>query len=214
MARRWTVAALAAALGLLAACQQAARDDQAATPPVAAAVAGKAWSVASDASRVSFVSVKGGEIAEVHHFGAVTGTVAPDGVATIEIPLASVETGIDIRNERMRDMLFQVAQFPAARVSARIDLAALQDLAVGQQRRLPLAGELDLHGVKAPFEAQVAVTRAAADRVLVASVDPVVVEAELFKLGEGVEALRKVAGLDAITPAAPVTFQLMFQAAS
>jgi polyisoprenoid-binding protein YceI len=212
MTGRWVMVALAGAV--LAGCQQAPDKAQEAAPTAAAAVAGKAWSVASDASRVSFVSVKSGEIAEVHHFGSVTGTVAPDGTATVSIPLASVETGIDIRNERMRDMLFQVAQFPAARVSAKIDLAAFQDLAVGQQRRLPLSGELDLHGVKAPFEAQVAVTRAAPDRVLVASVDPVVVEAELFKLGEGVEALRKVAGLPAITPAAPVTFQLMFQAAS
>lgn len=212
MTGRWIAIMLAATV--VASCQRA--PDPSGTPgagTTATATAGTTWSVASDASRVSFVSVKAGEVAEVHHFKSVTGTVAPDGTATVSIPLASVETGIDIRNERMRDMLFQVAQFPTARVSARIDMAALADLPVGQQRRLPLAGELDLHGVKAPFEAEVAVTRAAPDRVLVSSVDPVVIEAELFKLSDGIEALRKIAGLPAITPAAPVTFQLMFQAA-
>jgi polyisoprenoid-binding protein YceI len=208
---RWLIVAVAA--GAVAACQPAARQEAAAPAPAQAVVTGKAWNVVPDRSRVSFVSIKGGDIAEVHHFKQVTGAVTPAGDATIRIPLDSVETAIDIRNERMRQMLFDTVRFPAAELTAKVDLAQFADLPVGERRTAPLAGELNLHGVTAPIEAQVYVTRVAPARVLVTAVDPVVVEAGVFNLGPGVEALRKVAGLDAITPAAPVTFQLMFQAA-
>ncbi|WP_448586081.1 YceI family protein [Thermaurantiacus sp.] len=197
--------ALLAALGL-AACSPAPTAEQARP----ADVAGKAWALVPAESRLSFVSVKAGEVAEVHHFHELSGNVAADGTARIEIPLDSVETGIDIRDERMRKFLFETGLFPKATVTAAIDLAAFQDLGVGDQRRLPLSGELSLHGVTAPIEAQVAVTRTAPGKVLVATVDPIVVNAATFGMEKGVAELMKLANLNIIAPDAPVTFQLTF----
>jgi polyisoprenoid-binding protein YceI len=197
---------VAAALGL-AACNPAPTANEA----PAADVAGKNWALVPAESRLSFVSVKGGEIAEVHHFHELSGRVAADGRATIEIPLDSVETGIEIRDERMREFLFQTGLHPKATITASIDLASLQDLAVGAQRRMPLTSELSLHGVTAPVEAQVAVTRTAPSKVLVASVDPIVVNAASFGMEKGVSELMKLANLDVIAPDTPVSFQLTFE---
>jgi hypothetical protein len=51
-----------------------------------------------------------------------------------------------------------------------------------------------------------------ADRLLVSSVRPVIVNAGPLGLDEGVERLREAAGLPSISPAVPVTFQLTFLA--
>ena len=72
------------------------------------------WQLVSEASELSFVSVKAAHLAEQHHFKTVTGTVSDDGEAHLIVDLASVHTGIDIRDQRMRDMFFKVAEFPTA----------------------------------------------------------------------------------------------------
>ncbi|MFQ3596018.1 MAG: YceI family protein [Sphingomonadaceae bacterium] len=201
--RALALAAAPAAALVLAAC--AGPADRGPAPDTA-------WELVPDQSRLSFVSVKAAEIAEVHHFERLSGSVSADGTAVLEIPLDSLETGIDIRNERMREFLFQTGLFPSARLTATIDLAQFRDLGIGDQRRIPLAGELSLHGVTAPIETEVTVTRAAADKVVVASLDPIVVNAESFDMGAGVTELMKLANLPSIAPDAPVTFQLMFRA--
>ncbi len=189
----------------LAACNSAEK----AAPPAAQAQS-QSWSLVSDQSRLSFVSVKAGEVAEVHHFAKLTGTVQPDGTASIAIPLDSVNTGIDIRDERMRNILFDVATHPTAIFATTIDLASLNSLSIGDQRRMPLAGQLSLHGLTAPVETQVTITRAADGKVLVNSLDPIIINASSFGLTEGLAELQKLAKLPGITPDVPVSFQLTF----
>lgn len=178
----------------------------------AATTGSASWSLVPAASRVSFVSVKAGQVAEVHHFTELSGTVSADGTASLDIPLDAVETGIPIRNERMREFLFQTGLHPKATLTTRIDLAPFAGLAPGEQARVPLSGNLSLHGITAPIETEVTVTRAGRTRVVVASLDPVIVNAESFGLGSGIDELRKLAGLDSITADVPVSFQLSFEA--
>lgn len=204
MSRLPFASALLAGALVLAGCGQ---------PPAAAPLRpDSGWALDPAASRLSFVSVKGAEIAEVHHFRDLSGEVAPDGTARLEIPLDSVETGIPIRNERMREFLFETGVFPKATLTVRVDPAKLAGLAVGEQLRIPLAGELSLHGVTAPVETEVSVTRAGDRRVVVASLDPLVVNAGTFGLEEGVTKLMQLAGLDSIASDVPVAFQLTFTA--
>ncbi len=194
----------------LAACSAGGGADAPAAGAASADAIGTGWTLKADASRLSFVSVKASEVAEVHHFGTLSGRVEPDGTATLEIPLDTVNTGVEIRDQRMKELLFQTGQYPTARLVARIDLAPLATLATGGQMRLPLSGELSLHGVSVPVSTQVAVTRVADDRVLVASLDPLVVNAASFGLVKGLAELQALAKLPSITPDVPVTFQLTF----
>ncbi|MGB7418373.1 MAG: YceI family protein [Erythrobacter sp.] len=170
-----------------------------------------AWQVDPSASKLSYVSVKSGEIAEVNAFERVSGTVSPEGEAVIVIDLASVSTGVDIRDERMRDVFFDVARNPQATVRAAIDPAAFEALGVGQSVEQTLGGTLALRGIEAPFEAEVAVTRTAEDRVMAVSTRPVIVTADALELTDGLAQLQELAGLPSITPMVPVTFTLVFE---
>lgn len=169
------------------------------------------WTVDSDASALSYVSIKSGEIAEANSFESVSGSVTADGAASIEIDLASVDTGVDIRNERMRDIFFVVTDNPTATVTAQIDPAAFEALAVGESTTQTLDGTLSLKGVEAPFQTEITVTRAGPDRVLAVSNAPVIIEASRFELTDGLAQLQEIAGLTSITPVVPVSFSLAFQ---
>ncbi len=169
------------------------------------------WTLSAADSRIAFVSVKAGEIVETHTFPALSGGVDAAGAARIEIDLNAVDTKIDIRNQRMREMFFETDEFPTAALVADIDLAAYEDLGVGDRKAASAPAILSLHGVEAPVEASVFVTRIAQDRVAVEAAEPVVLELYDFKLTEGLERLRDVAGLPAITPASPVTFTFVFE---
>ena len=196
------VLAFAAPLAL-AACAQA--------PAEPAPLAEGAWSVDAGASSLSYVSVKAGEIAESNSFSGLSGSVSPEGAASVEIDLATIETKVDIRNERMRDIFFEVAEFPTASVSAQIDPAAFETLAIGESMVQPLKATLNVKGVEAPVDTQVSVTRTGENGVLVTSIEPVIIYADALKLTEGLATLQELAGLPSITPAVPVSFSIAFR---
>ncbi len=170
-----------------------------------------AWTLVSEDSRISFVSVKAGDIGETHYFRELSGSVSPEGAVQVDIDLGSVETHIDIRNERMRDMFFEVVKFPSAVLTAQVDLAAFQELAVGQRTESELEIQLDLHGLSSEYDAKVFITRIADSRVSVGTAEPLLVSVDEFDLGPGLEELKVVAGLPEITPTVPVTASLVFE---
>ncbi|WP_138510429.1 YceI family protein [Maricaulis alexandrii] len=197
MIRRLSALALLPVLAVATACSQPAAQGD--------------WTLDAEASQLNFVSIKSGDIAEVHHFSGLSGSVSEDGTAELVIDLATVETGIVIRNERMREHLFQTDTYPQARLTAEIDLAALYDLAPGDQTELTLDGVLDLHGVQLPISADVLVSDLNGSRVIVSTQGPVMIHAEDFNLQAGLDTLQELAGLPSITPAVPVTATLVFQ---
>jgi hypothetical protein len=158
------------------------------------------------------VSTKATNVAEVHTFDTLSGSVGGDGHARVVIQLASVNTLIPIRDERMREMLFQTELLPTATVDARLDIARIVNMAVSTSEILTTELLLTLGESRLPITAELLVTRIAADRVLVAATKPIIVNAGALNLAEGVEALREVAGLPSISQAVPVTFVLQFVA--
>ena len=198
------------ALGLVACAEQAADTPQASGTEPAAVIEG-AWTLDSAGSRLAYVSTKAGEVAENNRFDRMSGSVAQDGTARLDIDLASVNTGVDIRNERMREIFFGVAEFPKAEVTAKLDPAAFAGLAVGQSLARPLTASVTIKGVASEVETEVLVTRVAADRVLVVPTAPVIVSTDMFGLTDELGELRALAQLPSITPAVPVTFTLAFK---
>jgi len=203
--------ALAAALALgLAACAQPAGDAPQDPATEATPVTEGTWTLDPAGSRLAYVSIKAGEIAEANRFDKLSGSVAADGTATLDIDLASVNTGVDIRNERMREIFFEVAQNPKASITARLDPAAFAGLAVGQSLTRPLKATVALKGVEQDIETEVLVTRVAEGRVTVVPTAPVIVTTDMFGLTDELGELRALAQLPSITPAVPVTFTLAF----
>jgi polyisoprenoid-binding protein YceI len=166
------------------------------------------WTVDNEHSRLSFVSIKAGTVAEVHHFGQIQGRVGDDGQFDLAISLESVETMIPIRNERMREMLFNTTNFPEASLSAKLDLETIHNLAVGEQTEIVTEAELALVGQTSNLTIHAVVARLSDDSLLVTSKQPLTLNADTLGLGDGVEKLREVAGLSSISPAVPVTFRL------
>lgn len=200
--------ALAVALTLgLSACSEQAKAPAA---EEAAPLTQSVWTLDPADSRLSYVSIKAGEIAEANRFDALAGSVAADGTATLDIDLASVNTGIDIRNERMREIFFDVAGNPKAVVTAKLDPAAFAALAVGQSITRPLTASVAIKGVEQEIETEVLVTRVSADRVTVVPTAPVIISTDMFELTDELGELRALAQLPSITPAVPVTFTLAF----
>lgn len=64
-------------------------------------------------------------------FTGLTGTVTADGDANVKIDLISVQSGIDVRDVRMRFILFETYKFPEADISAKLDMNALRGVMNG-----------------------------------------------------------------------------------
>ena len=168
------------------------------------------WSLDNDASTLSFVTVKAEHVAEVHTFDSLSGTIGDDGGVEITIELASVNTMIPIRNERIQEMLFETNLFPDGIITGSIDLDALTDMDAGSSVARQIDFELSLHGQSVALAADVQVTRTG-EGVIVSTLKPLVVMADSFALTAGVEMLREVAGLPSISRAVPVSFTAVFE---
>ena len=169
-----------------------------------------AWELDSEKSTLTFVSIKAIHIAEVHKFTNLSGGMDAQGKVSIKIGLNSVDTGIDIRDERMRNMLFDTGTYESATISADVDPAKLAILGSGEVMELAIEGVLSLHGQSNSLSAEVVVANIGGTTLLVTSKKPVVVNAFQFQLEEGVEALREIAGLPSISLAVPVNFVFQF----
>jgi len=169
------------------------------------------WSLDNDASQVSFVSVKAGDAGEVHRFNEISGELSGDGNASVTIQLASVDTLIPLRDDRMRELLFETNVFPTATLSADIDMDALNDIEPGANVDMTVTLKLDLRDQKLELPAEMIVARLGDHRLMVSSRKPVIVNAASVDLVEGIEALRAVANLPSISKAVPVSFVLTFE---
>ena len=78
------------------------------------------WALDNERSHLTFVSIKAKDVAEIHTFKEMSGTVDTDGKIAVNLMLDSVETLIPIRNERMRELLFETAKYKEAGVEAEL----------------------------------------------------------------------------------------------
>ena len=170
------------------------------------------WYLDGESSRLSFVSTKNANVSEVQRFLVLHGKVDPQGLAQVEVELESINSGIPLRDERMRKELFQVERFPDALITTKIDLRPINDLAPGAQLELRLPLMVDLHGKQHQYQAELLATRLDDRRFQVVTLEPLVINAEDFDLAPGLETLRKMAGLSAISLSVPVGAVLIFTA--
>ncbi len=172
--------------------------------------ANASWNLSSDESHLYFVSVKNNDLVEVSKFTQLTGSIQDSGAARISVELGTVDTGIELRDERIREHLFQTEKFPLAVVEANVNPRYLVESAAPSisEDRQDIA--LQLHGIKKEMQSALQVIRLSDDRIMVNSLSPVLVRAEDFDLGGGVEMLTKLAGLKMIGMTVPVSFSLVF----
>ena len=155
----------------------------------------------------AFGSIKKDTVGEVHSFEAIAGGVTGDGKAEIQIDLTSVQTNIDIRNERMMEFVFGGAT--QATLTAEIDMEEVNGLAVGDMTVIDLEGELSFLGASVEIETEMFVARMSETRVLAMTNDMIFVGTEDLGVSAGIDKLMALAKLPGITRTTPVTLRLV-----
>ena len=168
----------------------------------------------ADNADIDFLSIKVNQkkrsVTEESNFTASTARLEADGSFTLNVDLKSVKTSVDLRDERLRDWVFEVAQFPKAEISGKIDMNAISSLKTGDSLQLKQPLTLDLHGSKQDIEAELTLKRGADNSISVATAQPVVVDAKKLGMSGGVAKLVEVMGLASINEQIPVTFNGTF----
>ena len=172
------------------------------------------WTLDADDSRLNFTFVKKSHIVEPGSFGTLSGGISSKGDARLEVNLNTVNTLITIRNQRMQEFLFETTRYPSAVYTAPINPSVLNAALAadsGEQLLATLNGELELHGVKKPLNAEVIVTKTGPNSLSVDSASPIIIQAADYHLIPGIDKLQQLAKLPHIIHAVPVNFHLVFR---
>ena len=161
------------------------------------------WALDSTESDLYFTSTKKENISEANQFTKLSGTINDDKKATLMVDLSSVSTQVDIRDERLQKHVFETDKYTTA--VATVDLSD-ETMKPGTY---DINAMLSLHGVEQSIPAKVTVMEDE-DKLVIFTAAPIMLNTSAFKMDAGVAMLKKLAGLDNINTAMPITFTLRF----
>ena len=167
------------------------------------------WALNNEASTLNFITTKNASKTEIQTFKKLQGKISGT-LVTLSVDLGSVDTGIEIRDERLRELFFNIAKFPTATVTLDIKESDIYPMKPGQIKTLKLDAEITIQGIEQTMPIQVQVVELEKNQRLVFSSMPVIIDLKNFNLLKGVNALREIAKLQSINAAVPVTFSLLF----
>lgn len=179
---------------LLLACQPTTKKN---TPRSAT------WQLQLESSELSFVSTKNKSISETHTVPFGSGQIESNGSVELILDLNQVESQIPIRNQRMKDLLFETSRFPHAKITSTL----VKNINHGSP--VDVTFELSLHAITQTLTATVLIQEQG-DEMVVTSYMPVQIHAKDFDLDSGINQLTQVAKLKAISYEVPVDFKLVF----
>jgi polyisoprenoid-binding protein YceI len=180
-------------------------------------IASTGWAIDGAQSSLNFVTTKAGQagvggIGEVQSFKRFTGGLDSAGQIKLVIDLASVDTGVEIRNERLRTMLWNIKATPQATFVAKLSADDLTKLASDTASDIDVAGQLELAGQIKPVNAKLCAMRISGGKIMVTTRAPIIVNSNDYGLKAGVEAMREVMNLNFLASTAPVSFSLVLNA--
>jgi len=165
--------------------------------------------IVPEQSELQFSSTKKESIVENHMINDIRGFIDDNGQATVYLMLDSVNTKIDIRNERMKEHLFETNLYPFAEITADTSTMALPKKE-GQVLKHALPITIAMHGRVLKKTASVAVTLTKG-QYQVATLKDINIEAADLNLSTGVDTLKALAKLPHISYSVPVNFSLTFK---
>lgn len=161
-------------------------------------------------SSINFVSTKNVNVSEQHSFDRFSGQIDDQGKLSITIDISSLNTLIPIRNERMQKMLFNMSEYTSATFTAQVD-DSLTQIKLGEMKHATVAGEMMIAGNTAPVSFDLVLTGLQEGSINATTVKPTIISTTAFNLDEGVQALQKIAMLQNISTAVPLSFSATFQ---
>lgn len=170
---------------------------------------GDAWKLSQKDSSLMFVTTKNASKTELQNFKQISGQIK-NNVATVTVDLNSVATGIEIRDQRIKDLFFETKLFSQASAIIKLPARKFSAMKVGDVKIVDLEAVLNIHGVKQKETVSTQVILLQNNKLLVSSLKPLIINLQNFKLLQGVNLLREIAHLKSINSAIPVTFNLIF----
>ncbi|MCW8869241.1 MAG: YceI family protein [Proteobacteria bacterium] len=161
------------------------------------------WQLDTEKSQINYISTKNGDIQEHNTLRFVSGSIDQQKKVELTIDLNSIDTNIDIRDQRMRDLLFETDQYPTAKIETEIDNNLPLMTAYPIDYRVTLKNQQ--HSYQSPV-----MIHSGGGEMMVTSAEPVTVNAETFGLNTALEKLREIAGLSSISPSIQVEYKLHF----
>ena len=168
------------------------------------------WAVDSRQSSVSFIMSKKGTVVEIGSFSSLQGTIDEAGQGEFVLDMRSVSTGTDIRDVRLRFLLFEVQKFQNAEISFDLDQAALAGLRDRDMREFTQPVVVSFRDNRVTYDADLRVHALDDDLVSVSLRKPIVVTASDFDLAEGFTKLEEAVQVN-IVPATSITFDLVMR---
>ncbi len=179
-----------------------------------ASVVAADWRLDGEASSLQYLSsklVRGNfaAIFESNVFAQVSGEIR-DNQLVLVVNTASVNTKIPIRDTRVAEHVFQSGRYPIAIVTTAVDQKLLNEMAVGTVEVRDVQAKLTLRDITHTVSGKVVVVRTQTDRLLVQTVEPILVDAAQYAMTEGFLTLQEIAKLFKIPTVIPVSFSLRF----
>ena len=168
------------------------------------------WVLLPERSAISYLSTKlpaegASLIFEPNLFRKFSGTIDGSDFKLV-IDLKSLDTKIPIRDERIAEHVFLTKQYPEAVVTASLADLDQIDLLLAKRVTAQLAMRAKVNSVTA----ELILTRADKDTLIIQTRTPVLVDARAYGMLEGFGELEKIAGLSYIPTTIPVSLYLVF----
>lgn len=169
---------------------------------------------------ISVTTVKDGTTEVPATFSGVTGKLAfgdrgaeQAGIGALTLDLASWDSGLALRDERVRTLFLGVAQHPTATfsVDALEGVGAAMD-AVGGEASVTATGTLYLAGGSTALSAPMTLTRTAETRYLLSSTEPLAVSIKELGLAEPLQRLMDACQHESIADSVAVSVSIQFDA--
>ena len=167
------------------------------------------WTLDNESSSLTFVTTKLDHIPEALSFKELSGTLHADGTANLSIAVDSLDALFEIRDERMKEHLFKMVDFPNISIGTQVDMEAIGAIPTGETASMAIETTMKLLGVEHAVPAEVLVTNFG-EGLVISSSKPVLLNALPLGLEEGVAKLSELAGGIQISQAISVSFTLRF----
>ena len=151
------------------------------------------WALDRDQSELTFLSDKNSGIVERHSFQSFDAQLSSSGAFEASIDVSTVETGIHIRNDRMRAMLFNVPNFPKATVTGAIPEFSASTYS-DRSTQLAVSLQVSLVGITQEVPARLSVVRDSTGGFSVQTLEPILLKASDFGLQQALKRSERSLG--------------------
>jgi len=170
-----------------------------------------AYSINNEQSLISFVTTKKVTATEANRFDTINASIDSEGNVRILIDLDSVNTNISVRDQNIRQYLFETDTYPIAEITATLAQNIIIGIAVGSSQQIQMPVSLTLHGVTQSIDSVLLVQRLSENKLVVGTLKPIIINADDYGLMPGIDMLKNIASLTSISMAIPVDVQLVFE---